>query len=576
MNFLTRKVGFIWWRAFTVALTIAFASTAHARLPSAGAPMTKGQAYPAPTHSWFVMPALGGREFVLTHVPPRSMPDGSARPNSQGLYRSVTRLTEVPEALAAWDDAVYAVFTAHSDGPGEGKSRTVRTLKAQRFSDSDLWVDQPSGRMDTLPSLPGAMKLAGFAADANGPVALLTDERKGEIRLLALSDGTWRTVELPEPLVQTQRERGFARIDLFADAAGLYVMARQRDAWTIWTGKVPSAERGDVESDSALIVDWKMSRVSPIGVDAVDAGSTVIRADSRWYAIVSAGAEVVEIFEVAPEFVRRAASIDGVGPVRAIVPVDGLARLVIVSTSRPVAATEPKIGSPGVGAKVVELSLLTGRVFYSGPAQPLDPLGSGEFRFIAVGLILAMGLILVLVLRADEPAGVHLPEGFSFAEPGRRVVAAALDVAIVALLVPRLTGNSVLELFGPMVWLDGEAFETLMLVAVLGCLVGTVGETLFGRTPGKLLADCEVISIAPKKDGGKDKAPGADAANEEIPRPSFAASLTRNAIKWFLFPVALLALMDGSGRHRGDQFAKAAVVVPFDTEEELQGPDDEF
>ena len=572
MTLISARTGPICCVILAIVCALAFASAAKADLPSAAAPMTKGQSYPASTHSWFVMPALGGREFVLAHVPPRSMPDGSARPSTMGLYRSAIRLTEVPEALAAWDDSVYAIFTARGDGSGDGKARTVRTLKAQRFSDSDLWVDQPSGRMDTLPSLAGGMKLAGFAAGPDGPIALLSDERTDDIRLMVLHEQVWRSVELPAALVQSQRERGFVGVDLFADAEGIYVLARQRESWTIWSGPllIDDAGKGlpETESDASLIVDWKMRRVNPFGVAALDAGSSVLRVDSRWYAVAGGDSEAVEVFEVAPEFVRRAASVDGVGPVRVIVPIDGLARLVIVSTARPNGAAEAKSAGPRVGAKVVELSLLTGRVFYSGPAQPVDPLGSSEFRFIAVGLILAMGLILVLVLRADETAGVNLPEGFSFADPTRRAIATILDVAIVALLVPRFTGNSILELFGPMAWLNGEAFETLLLVAILGCLVGTVGETLFGRTPGKLLADCEVISIAPRT--------GKDATSDDIPRPSFAASLTRNAIKWFLSPVAAVALMDGSGRHRGDQFAKAAVVVPFDPEEEANTSDDEF
>lgn len=528
--------------------------------------MTDQQSYPASTHSWFVMPAIGGREFVLAHVPPRSTPDGSARASANGLYRSVMRLAEAPEALAAWDDSVFAVFAPRAVGTGDvtNSPRTVRTLRAKRFSDSDLWVDDPSGRMDTLPSLPGDLKLAGFAAGPNGPIALLANERKGEVRLLALSDRAWREVELPDPLVQVQRERGFTRVDLAADAGGVYLVGRQRAAWTIWSGRLPES-RSD-ESDSALIVDWEMSRWNPSGLVDVDPASTLFRVDRRWYAIAPADSEAVAVFEVAPEFVRRSSIVDGLGPVRAMVPIDGLARLMIVSTSKPDRAPDAKKAVPGAGASVVELSLSTGRVFYQGPAQPLDPLGTSGFRFLAVGLILAMGLILVLVLRSDEATAVHLPEGFSFAEPMRRCLAGVLDIAIVGLLVPRITGNSILELLGPMVWLNGEAFETLFLVAVLGCILGTIGETLFGRTPGKLLADCEVISVVPPKTGESD----------DIPRPSFASSLTRNAIKWFLFPVAALALMDGSGRHRGDQFAKAAVVVRFETEEEPQEPGDEF
>ncbi|MBL8874375.1 MAG: hypothetical protein JNM86_01105 [Phycisphaerae bacterium] len=566
MSWLLPRVRWTVWCA-AIAWLLA-SSAAIGALPGAGAPMQRGQSYPSPTHSWFVMPAIGGRDFVLAHVPPRMTSDSAARPSAQGIYRSVTRLAEAPEALAAWDNKVYAVFSARSDGSTEGKARNVRTLRAQRFSDSDLWVDSPAGRMDTLPSLPGAGRLAGFAAGADGPIALLSDDRNGRVRLLMLVEREWREAELPEKLIERGVDPLPPRIELFADDAGLYLLERHRDAWTVWLGtSTSSAGKGE----NAPPVAWTQSRIAPLGIDVADGASTVLRVDHRWFAVENAGAENLSIYEVAPEFIRRSAGIEGVGPVRAVVPLDGLARLVVISTSRPSPTPEGKPPSGVIsGAKVVELSLLTGRVFFAGVAQPLDPLGSGEFRFLAIGLILAMALILVLVLRADEPEQIHLPDGFSFAEPGRRVVAAVLDAAIVALLVPRLTGNSVLELFGPMVWLDGEAFETLLVVAGLGCFVGTVGETLFGRTPGKLLADCEVISIVPQS---KDAASNAE---QPIPRPSFGASLMRNAIKWFLFPVAAVALMDGSGRHRGDQFGKAAVVVPIDPDAPQDDLDDDL
>ena len=545
-----------WWlpAAIAAACVLLLMPRAWARLPSAGAPMLETQAYPSATHSWFVMPAAGGREYVLAHVPPRPASAGSGRPTAQGFYRSVTRLTEVPEALAAWDDAVFAVFAPRADPSGDQGSatRTVRTLRSQRFSDSDLWVDQPSGRMDTLPSLPGLTKLAGFAAGPSGPVALLSDERDQSLRLLLLSDRTWRAVRLPDALARTRSEKNGARISVFADARGVYLAARRQNNWEVWTaGWVEIKPDGG----SPIILDWSEERFAPQGGDAIDPHAKWMRVNGRWYAVANAGTDAFEVFEISPSFVRKIANVEPVGGIRAIVPLDGLARLMTVSISR----------QAGPDSKMIELSLLTGRVFYSGPAQPLDPLGSGEFRFIAIGLVLAMGLILVLVLRSDEPDGVHLPEGYSFAEPMRRAMATFLDIAIVALLIPRLTGNSVLELLGPMVWLDGEAFETLFLLATLGCIVGTIGETFFGRSPGKLLADCEVISIVPAK------------PNESggLNRPRFASSLVRNAIKWFLFPVAALALMDGSGRHRGDQFARAAVVVRFEPDEDSHEPDDE-
>ncbi|MFO0861995.1 MAG: hypothetical protein U0570_15740 [Phycisphaerales bacterium] len=520
-------------------------------LPAAGAPLDKATSYPSPTESWFVMPTIGGKDFVLVHVPPQK--DSAERTSPQGIYRSVTRLAEMPEALAAWDNAVFAVFPTRveSDGPQSGK--TVRSLRTERFGDSELWVDQPSGRMETLPSVPLG-KLLGFAASSWGLVALGTTDSGTDLQLLVLADRSWKEAQLPADWPKAWENSDTSRPRLVADQRGIYLVRPSATGLQVWTGVVGEPIGADVA------IAWRHETIPGTLGPGV-----FIRVNGRFFNAALTPEKAVVIQEFTPTATRELATVSDMEAMQAIVPVNGLERLMVVSVPRQTASVR-KSETPPRTVRVVELSLLTGRVFYDGPAEPLDPLGSGEFRLISIALILAMGLILVLVLRSEDATAIHLPEGCSFAEPGRRIAATVLDFTIAALLVPRLTGNSVLELFGPMVWLDGEAFETLLLIALLACLIGALGETFFGRSPGKLLTDCEVVSVAKPPDA---------ASTQELPRPNFGASLTRNAIKWFLSPVAAIALMDGSGRHRGDQFAKAAVVIRREEDEEPQA-DDEF
>lgn len=529
-------------------------------LPGAGAPIQRGESYPTPTYSWFAFPAQGGRGFVIGHIPPRSADENVPHAAADGVFRSAIRVEELPEAMAAWGEAVYVVFAPNREA-GESSGRSVYTLRAKRFADSDLWVDEPSGRMETLPGLTGSGRLLGFAAIETGPTALWS-ENANKLRLSIL-DREWVEIELPEELTGVRQP---VEATLAADAAGLCVLQRKGDEWIMWRG-LPQIERNGKETKA--VCAWERSVIRASGVEKIGAKARIFLVGGRWYVAEENGNSQARVSEVSNAGVRTVATVEQEALSRAIVPMDGLARLIVIS----IGEGEPASGNGGSGGsgvgvgraglanvttKVTEISLLSGRVLYSGPAKSVHPLGSGQFRLLAVGLILSMALILVLVIRSDDTTEPHLPEGYSLAEPMRRAIAGVLDFAIVSLLVPRLTGNSVLELLGPAAWLDGEAYQTLILIAGLGAVIGTAGEYFFGRSPGKLLTDCEVISLVPQP----------ARADGELPRPELWACLVRNGIKWFLSPVAVLAMMDATGRHRGDQIARAAVVIRIDPNEE--------
>ncbi|MEM7622637.1 MAG: RDD family protein, partial [Planctomycetota bacterium] len=160
-----------------------------------------------------------------------------------------------------------------------------------------------------------------------------------------------------------------------------------------------------------------------------------------------------------------------------------------------------------------------------------------------------------------------LPDGVALAGMGPRVAAAALDLVLAATVASMLLGIPISALFGPGLLLEPTRAWTLVpMVMLVGLAGGTMFDTVFGGTPGKLLTGCRVCGPGDPMTPGT-AAPDAPASETEDGRIrlrslGFSRSLVRNAVKWVLPPVALLVLFDRSGRHRGDVLARAAVVEP--------------
>jgi len=225
--------------------------------------------------------------------------------------------------------------------------------------------------------------------------------------------------------------------------------------------------------------------------------------------------------------------------------------------------TLPLRSGPRKRVRIAELSLETGRVLYQGPVRSGVPLAVGDLRLIAAGLVLLMAAALVVVMRpAADPGVAPLPTGVALLSGGRRTLASFIDVTLVAGLVSAGLGIPLSALLGPELFLQSTRGWTLIPAIMLaGTLYGTVCEAAFGSTLGKALIGGRVVHIPP------ERATDGEAA---LARPPFSSAMIRNAIKWVLSPVALLGLLDGSLRHRGDLFAKTAVV-----EEESPAEEDE-
>ncbi|MBZ0171260.1 MAG: RDD family protein, partial [Phycisphaerales bacterium] len=172
-------------------------------------------------------------------------------------------------------------------------------------------------------------------------------------------------------------------------------------------------------------------------------------------------------------------------------------------------------------------------------------------------LVLVLVVSLFVVLRpVPERDAITLPAGWALATPGRRFVATALDLFICALPVSRALGVPMRQIFTAGVLLDtGDAWVAIPAIFAVGLVYGTITETLFAGTIGKRVIGCRVLRVGSRVEA-------------EPQRLGPASCFIRNLIKWVLPPVAALAALEPSGRHRGDLIARAVVVVPIVPQEE--------
>lgn len=546
-----------WFRSIltllATLLTLALPTSALAALPGAGSPLRPGEVYPSASHAWAVVPASSGRGYVLVHLPPRVANDGHPG-TAAGAIRSGFRLEEAPETMAAFGDRVYLFFRPKPRGDDQHTTqRAVFTQSVRRFAQSELWVDEPAGRLETLSSIPDAGDLLAAAADERGPLVLV--QRAGVIGVLALDGEKWNPVPLPAEVQTALRARN-GPAALAVEGSEVSLAARVR-------GELFVAHTSSLRSDTP---QWKSSSVPVEGIANLSSDHLLFLALGCWIAMDQADPARTTLHAVSGGTLTQLCTFGVPNPIRTVTAQPGAGRLIVISTSGSSPRDPASAFAQDAPTRVTEVSLLTGEVLYDDRIQAASPLGTNEFRFLAVVLMLAMAMVLVLVLRG-QPDAIHLPDGLALAEPVRRIIAGVLDIALVSLILPRVVGHGLFDLFNPQVWISGDAIRVLVALAAMGAAIGAIGEWLFGRSPGKLMTDCEVISVAAPPAAPAAENAAADAV--EIARPSLAACVVRNAVKWFLSPVAMLALMDDTGRHRGDQIAKAAVVVEIRDEDDL-------
>lgn len=453
---------------------------------------------------------------VLVHVPPRM----GVHPSPVGYVQFARTFEEWPAALAAWDRTIYLVFqTQGADGQAQIRVRSLET-----FDRGLSWDYLPADRMEAYPTLLAQADAVGAAAREE-TVLLLTRSSDGKHLAHVLHRDVWAEVALP------------------GDAAS---------PWFVWATRdgLVAAELAD-----GSLLCWSLGQ-DEAGKWNWSRGETVLCTPTE--RVWSIGAALVSAEKAGGDLVARVLSPQAEPMVTARMPLPASATVAPMYADGPRLITlewskqEKDRGYPMI--QVRELSLGSGAVLFDGPVPRTELLSPGEFRVLAMMLVGLLIGVLVIVLKGDlDQDAVPLPPDTALASPARRLIATLIDLLVSAQLTGLLFGVKASAILTLTVLLQpGGAWAALPGVLVLGGLIGMLCEWGFGRTVGKLLTGCRVIRVGESQSG----------------RLGLWGCFVRNAIKWLMPPVAALAAVDENSRHRGDQIAKAAVIIDLEPEPE--------
>ncbi len=573
-----------------------------------------------------------------------------------GTARKAAEMPFVPEAIAAAGETLYIirpVETTVQDESRREKQRRVVSLRVRPIATGFWDYEPPQGRVE--PKLPGDGELVDAVGGMDGPVVLLGPVagevgEGGEWRLMTLHDGQWSGVALTKGGVPAQlAPHGIDRVEgggAFSYARLVAVGSRTqeagelrlivqrlgvRDRAEVWRvvheSKRMDEPRGDEAGEELTGAGWRFERVGEIGLPA---GKAIESLNLRWVdgrviaSSVRDGATIVWALDA--DRVTELARIEGAAAQYATLGLTGLSRLSVVmaegggasagatSTGSGVMPTGPNARGSGVPArelKFVEVSTLNGAELFAGGAKREGPLTRRDVGTLALIVSAMTAVVLLFVLRADNTNVVRLPKGYSLAAPARRFIAAMIDFLPGYLIAVWSMGVSLSQVF--LAGFGGSGLETSTLLngmdplsagamLIVASLVAAaahcaIGEWLLGRSLGKLLTGCEVISALDQQErksrrtkigsgateDGQSEEKAADRVGqrgereESVEQGEASAvsargvtlwqAVVRNAVRW-IPPLAILVVLDPNFRHPGDVLAGTVVVLPPEPEEE--------
>ena len=490
----------------------------------------------AQSHAWSVYENSQG-EILLVHLPPRDAdPDAQIayEPAAPGEMQAFRSLSSMPDGIAAIDNRVFMVF-GRSRLPGiganEGKPgkwvRKVYSGRAVRSPVGTAWNLMPQGRLDSEPMITQEGELVDLCATSDRLWALL--EADGRYQLLRMGQDEWEPIALPElssqGLAPAAWRLSSVGDDLIAvdvadqSAASAYIHGD--DGWTTDWSTIELAEPS-IQSSKLI--------ASPRGVDRVGSASRIrIWSDAGVFTIASD----VEL----PEGTELVA----MGSVNRLVGIHR--RSVTADTEENASGDAPDL------IQVFEIDLVDGSIVYEGGPVVATPVSEAELRLLMLMMMLIMGGVLVVVILPNNAESMSIPDGFSLADPGRRLLATMSDVFLVAIAVGMVFKVSAIEIITLSVITRSDvSWLVLPVTLAIGIVSMTLMEWLLGATPGKFLVGLRLVRANP---GAMD-------------RVRLRSAIVRNVIKWLLPPVVALALLDPEMLHRGDRATKTLVVSRID------------
>gem|GEM_PF-6266570 len=451
---------------------------------------------------------------------------------------------DMPEAALAVDGRLYCIFRGRREPAGGFQNRSVSTMRAESFDNrTRTWVYEPSPRARTVADLPGAGRIAGFVADGRDPVVLLVprpklveepqtaspDESQGEsaappvlprLLRLTLSQG-WQEIALPDGV------DGQQQLALVAGATPVLLVTPLKSSganslgYTLRADGTWSSE--PIEIDAGRVIDSAVHEGQTfVALRSVDGGGIeiVLVRDAHAYSIMQ--------IEQSSREVRL---IDfGASLALAVAPPEG-DRLIVTPIDVEKGELEPALEFQ----------------------QRLRPALEDFSLLVLVGALLFASLIMFIFRPADPTRmTVTLPKGSRIAEPRRRIVALLIDLlpsALLASLILDVPFTQVIDITHmPMRAHHIEQSWPMLLMFIVCIAHSTMSELLWGRTLGKALLDCWVVTIDGKRAG-------------------VTGILVRNAMKFVALSVPLLFLFVYINQYRqrlGDLAGRTIVVTHHD------------
>ncbi len=477
----------------------------------------------AASHGWAVIERRGG-PFLL-HLPPRE-PGNGYEASPPGSVRPVRPLAEWPDAIAAIGDRVYLVYPPEPGADQSESWRPVFSLRAVPSTIAGMWVDLPSGLMDSLPSLPARGRLVALAAQ--GSALYVLERAAGHLGMWAHDTSApgaeWVAVPLPAALAGTEP----SAIAMVSQRPGLVIAARETGGSRAWQlGEQDSWSRFDLRGwDRFWSAHWRQG----FGREILAATPTGTGDDPS---------DALELWRLGSGGPASLGILAAARP-GALTSMPSPGRLVLIRPGNAV----PE-GQPPEPVRILERSLITGRTLHDGAGGGSVAVPVTELRAITVLLVLMMAAVLIVIIRPNPERSWSIPDGWVLADPGRRLIASLIDLVLVAAVLAPAFGVSARQILTLEVLIHpGGAWLSLPALLLTGWISMSVWESLLGLTPGKFVTACRV----------RRATPGADL------KVTIFWSLVRNAMKWLTPPVAAIALFDAEGRHRGDSAARAVVV----------------
>lgn len=450
---------------------------------------------------WFIVP--GGEGAALYHMPANAAP-GSMVP--------VTPLAAAPQAMTSLGGRMVMVFDpVRTAAEAPAPVRQIRELSATPGSRAPLHF---FSQLAPLPPLPGSGTLRGVALTREGLLAHLDDHGDAKRQsLLELRGLRWEEAEVPEAL-------DMGRPWMLGALGGAAVIVQSNgssaDA-TIWIRDYTVAGRAG---------RWRAERSAPLPSSA-----RLLEASGQLMALV--------VDEQSGRTLRLFRS--GKWLPVAIVEESNNSQWVVPAGDSIAIVRSPADERFRFFCRAVSPS---GEVIYDGPAQTTGPVSRRELELL--GLLLA-SLVLTIAVFVFRPAGsdraaVQFPDGWALAEPWRRILATFVDVLIAALISSlfwNVPFRGVLDLSAAVTGEHG--IWPLVTAAAALAAIGTGAEAATGRTLGKWLLRCRVISVS----GGN---------------PTLGQAAARNLVKALCPPLAAASL--GAPGQRSPTAFGTLVIAP--------------